>query len=90
MGMRVCVCTHARLCVCMCGPYGRLETILCSVNHPLTCTVLSVQVFDSLFMTVESWRTLMTDSLRSFPTASRLGVDSFILKFIHLMYIVNC
>lgn len=28
----------------------------------------------------------MTESLRSFPPASRLGMDSFILKFIHLMW----
>lgn len=84
MGMR------ARVCVGGCGPYGRLETILCSINLPLTCTVPLVRVFDILFMTVketvERWRTLMTDSLRSFPTASRLGMDSFILKFIHLMW----
>lgn len=28
----------------------------------------------------------MTDSLRSFPPASRLGMDIFISKFIHLMW----
>eukprot|EP00250_Pteridium_aquilinum_P016678 c23236_g3_i1 orf=1487-1747(+) len=73
------------------GSYGRLRTILCSINLLLTCTILSVRIFFSLIVTVESRRTLMTNRSRSFLTASSLlGMDSFVLKLIHLMYIVTC